>query len=76
MQLLPLRSRWLCTAAAILAAIPAAAAEPLTGKVVRVHDGDTVHCLRGDNVTLKVRLQAIDAPELGQAAAIMLLHLS
>ena len=25
-----------------------------------------MHCLRGDNVTLKVRLQAIDAPELGQ----------
>ena len=65
MQLLPLRSRWLCTAAAILAAIPAAAAEPLTGKVVRVHDGDTVHRLQGDNVTLKVRLRGIDAPELG-----------
>ena len=51
----------------------AAAAD--TVRVVRVHDGDTVHCLRGDKVTVKVRLQAIDAPELGQAAAIMLVHL-
>ena len=40
-----------------------------TVRVVKVHDGDTVHCLRGDNVTLKVRLQGIDAPELVQAAA-------
>ena len=35
-----------------------------TVRVVKVHDGDTVHCLQG-----------IDAPELGQAAAIMLVHL-
>ncbi len=42
------------------------AADPIAWRVVKVHDGDTVHCLRGDNVTLKVRLQAIDAPELGQ----------
>ena len=42
----------------------AAAAD--TVRVVKVHDGDTVHCLRGDTVTLKVWLQGIDAPELGQ----------
>ena len=35
-----------------------------TVRVVKVHDGDTVHCLQG-----------IDAPELAQAAAIMLVHL-
>ena len=51
------------------------AADPIAWRVVKVHDGDTVHCLRGDNVTLKVRLQGIDAPDLSQAAAIMLVHL-
>ena len=37
-----------------------------TARVVKVHDGETVHCLRRDKVTLKVRLQGIDAQELGQ----------
>ena len=53
-------------AAATLAAIPVAAAEPLTGRVVNVHDGDTVRVLDAANVQHKVRLQGIDAPELGQ----------
>ena len=50
----------------MLAAIPAAAAEPLTGRVVNVHDGDTVRVLDAANVQHKVRLQGIDAPERGQ----------
>lgn len=52
-------------AAVMLAAIPAAA-EPLTGKVVSVHDGDTVRVLDAANVQHKVRLDGIDAPERGQ----------
>ena len=38
----------------------------LTGKVVSVHDGDTVTLLDSENVKHKVRLSGIDAPELGQ----------
>jgi len=53
-------------AAAMLAAIPAAAAEPITGRVVSVHDGDTITVLT-DGRQVKVRLHGIDAPELGQA---------
>jgi len=53
-------------AAAMLAAIPAAAADPITGKVVSVHDGDTVRVLDAANVQHKVRLDGIDAPERGQ----------
>ena len=59
----------LLAALVALAAIPAIAAieaEPLTGKVVSVTDGDTVRVLDAANVQLKVRLQGIDAPELGQ----------
>jgi micrococcal nuclease len=37
-----------------------------TGKVVSVHDGDTVTVRTDDGQTLKVRLQGIDAPELRQ----------
>jgi endonuclease YncB( thermonuclease family) len=36
------------------------------GKVVGVHDGDTVTILNGRNEEVKVRLAGIDAPELGQ----------
>jgi micrococcal nuclease len=46
-----------------LAAPPAT----ITGKVVSVHDGDTVIVRTDDGQTLKVRLQGIDAPELKQA---------
>jgi micrococcal nuclease len=38
-----------------------------TGKVVSVHDGDTVTVRTDDGQTLNVRLQGIDAPELKQA---------
>ena len=46
----------------------AVAAEPsmLTGKVVSVHDGDTLTALDAANVQHKVRLTGIDAPEIGQ----------
>lgn len=42
-------------------------AETLTGRVVGVHDGDTVTVLDQFKRQHKVRLAGIDAPELGQA---------
>lgn len=36
------------------------------GRVVGVHDGDTITVLTQDNVQYKIRLANIDAPELGQ----------
>jgi endonuclease YncB( thermonuclease family) len=45
----------------------AAHAATLTGRVVAVADGDSVTVLDADKVRHKVRLQAIDAPEKGQA---------
>jgi endonuclease YncB( thermonuclease family) len=41
-------------------------AESIIGVVVRVIDGDTIHVLPKDNTLVKVRLNGIDAPELGQ----------
>ena len=47
-------------------ALPALAADTtIVGKVVGVHDGDTL-TLRTEDETLKVRLSGIDTPELGQ----------
>jgi endonuclease YncB( thermonuclease family) len=43
------------------------AAEILEGKVVGVHDGDTVTLLIAGNQQVKIRLAQIDAPELAQA---------
>jgi len=39
----------------------------LTGRVVRVTDGDTIVVLDDNNSQHKIRLQGIDAPERGQA---------
>ena len=50
----------------LLVAFPAQAQE-LTGRVVSVHDGDTVHILDAGKVRHKIRLAGIDAPELHQA---------
>lgn len=59
---------FLASLAAFLAAVPliaAPAGDELTGKIVGVHDGDTVTLLVGKQ-TYKIRLEGIDAPELGQ----------
>ena len=45
----------------------AAYAATLTGRVVRVIDGDTIVVLDADKVQHKIRLQGIDAPERSQA---------
>lgn len=39
----------------------------ITGKVVRILDGDTFELLTGDRRTVKVRMNGIDAPEKNQA---------
>lgn len=42
-------------------------ADTLTGKVIKITDGDTVHVLLNDNNKEKIRLAGIDAPERKQA---------
>jgi len=49
-----------------LAAASIAAAEPFTGQVVRVKDGDTIVVLH-ENKQIDIRLEGIDCPELHQA---------
>ena len=49
----------------LLALICLTAADTLTGKVVRIADGDTVTILVGDH-QVRIRLFGIDAPERGQ----------
>ena len=53
----------------LLLALPFAAssAATLTGRTVRVTDGDTIVILSEGKVQHKIRLQGIDAPERGQA---------
>ena len=51
----------------LLLTFPFLHAETLTGRVVRVTDGDTIVVLDTDKVQHKIRLQGIDAPERRQA---------
>ena len=44
-----------------------ACADILTGRVVRVTDGDTIVILDATNTQHKIQLQGIDSPERGQA---------
>ncbi len=53
-------------AAFLLLAAPIAFAASLTGKVVKVTDGDTITVLDNTNPDHRIRLQGIDAPERGQ----------
>lgn len=41
--------------------------QSISGKVVRVSDGDTLSVLTGDKERVRIRLAEIDAPESGQA---------
>ncbi|MDH3673448.1 MAG: thermonuclease family protein, partial [Gammaproteobacteria bacterium] len=45
----------------------AVSAEPLTGKVVKITDGDTLYVLDNNYQQHKIRLAGIDAPERKQA---------
>ena len=51
----------------LIFSIPIGATETLEGRVVGVHDGDTVTLLMAGNRQIKIRLAQIDAPELDQA---------
>ncbi len=65
-----MRSTWRHPAALLLLALlfsPALPAATITGKVVKVSDGDTVHVLDAHRKLHKIRLAGIDAPETGQA---------
>ena len=46
---------------------PGLLAAELNGRIVAVRDGDTIDVLTSANVRVRVRLAAIDAPEIGQA---------
>lgn len=62
---MPLASRWWLAALVLAWSLPSWA-ETLTGRVVGVHDGDTLTLLTADKTSVKVRLAQVDAPELGQ----------
>jgi len=49
-----------------LAMVAPAFAQEMTGRVVGVHDGDTLTVLTADKRQARIRLADIDAPELGQ----------
>lgn len=49
-----------------LVACAHAGSHRIDGRVVGVHDGDTITMLALDNRPHKIRLDGIDAPELGQ----------
>ena len=59
-------SRRFALVAVLLLVLPEAAFADFSGRVVRVTDGDTVSVLV-DRQEVRVRLEGIDAPELGQA---------
>lgn len=57
----------LAIALALSTALNAAVLPDLQGRVVAVHDGDTITVLTAEKEQIKVRLEGIDAPELKQA---------
>lgn len=52
--------------AAVVLLITPAFADPITARVVGVHDGDTITVLTPEKRQIKIRLAEIDAPELSQ----------
>ncbi len=57
---------WIIVAAFLLLLLPTAFADSLTGKVVKVVDGDTLYVLDANYQQHKIRLAGIDAPERKQ----------
>lgn len=50
----------------VFTVIAPASAQPITARVVGVHDGDTITVLTPEKHRIKIRLAEIDAPELSQ----------
>ena len=44
------------------------AQESFEGKVIKVSDGDTINVLTGDNQTIRVRFNGVDAPEVSHSS--------
>ncbi len=61
----------LAALAFLLVAAPIAFADSLTGKVVKVADGDRITVLDNTNTQHRIRLQGIDAPEKGHPTAML-----
>lgn len=55
----------LVAAILLLLAAGTSAADIVTGRIVGVHDGDTVTLLDGSQIQHRIRLSQIDAPEIG-----------
>jgi endonuclease YncB( thermonuclease family) len=62
-----LRTHSRLAALALLLVVNPLSAQTISGRVVRVADGDTITVLAADNRQVRVRLAWIDAPERGQA---------
>ena len=58
-------NKTLCLLLALVLSYPALA-DTLTGKVIKITDGDTVHVLQANHTKEKIRLAGIDAPERKQ----------
>lgn len=56
----------LVIAAALVLMAATAFADPITARVVAVHDGDTITVLTPEKRQIKIRFAEIDAPELSQ----------
>lgn len=63
-----LRASWVAglVTLGVAVLISTANAQTVTGRVVGVHDGDTITLLDASKSQHKIRLDGIDAPELGQ----------
>ena len=60
-------ARWITSLCLVgLVASTHAGTHQIEGRIVGVHDGDTITLLDVDNRQHKIRLDGIDAPELGQ----------
>lgn len=62
-----LRRVWIGAAILVASSMPGVAASYVVeGKTVRILDGDTIEILDAKNVTHRIRLEGIDAPEKSQ----------
>ena len=61
-----MRARFAVVVLTLVCASSWAAEAPFSGRVVSVHDGDTLTVLTADKQQRKIRLAEVDAPECGQ----------